>query len=184
MIFEKYLKIFIVLSSLILIPDLILSLSGRETYIIIHSSLFIDMGIFISFALFVIVVLEIVNLLKKKEWKTSLLICLSIVIVVFFCKIMINHLVNISIYEAEVVVSRFLNDSNSLNSKLEVSIDDKVKNLFDDFLTHGGGVQSMVLALNVPHLRLYDFKIIPNDSQPFFIRHTVSQSENDKIWIH
>jgi hypothetical protein len=176
----KILLRFVIVLALIIFPDLVLTISGRDSYLIVHSPVLIDVGILIYGISFVYLLVIVIRAISQKKWKQVAVVLAAVALLVAIYQYTVTTLTNKSIAEAREKVGNFFEKKNNVT----VNIDDNAKEGYEQYLKKNRGIQSLILTLKVPHLRIYEFKVVPFDTSPFFVRLTVHQNSSDRIWIH
>jgi hypothetical protein len=178
----SYVKIFIVLFFLVLLPDFVLSLSGRDTYLFYRYPLLVDIGIIVAIITGAIFLLEVAILFKNKQllaiffFSGGLFLCL-------LCKLSIGVLAEKSASEARLEVESFLMNKGLGGSEI-VKIEDEVATFYSKYLTADFSKEDLVLMWKSPQFGKYEFKVSSPNTQPFLIRLSTLQNESNKIWIH
>ena len=178
-----YLKIFIAILFLILLPDFILSLSGRDTYLFYRYPQLVNIGIFVAIAGFVLVIVEIVGLLVKKNWIRSACYCTGALIFVLSCKISIGMLVEKSVNEARHEVEMFLM-SKGIVENLAVDIEEDASSFYKEYIIGQFSKNDLQLKWKAPQYGRYEFMVSSKDIKPFMVRLSTLQNKQNEIRVY
>lgn len=179
-----YIKIFIAVLFLILLPDFILSLSGRDTFLFYRYPPLVEISTFVAIAGLVLFIVEVVGLLAKKKWIMSAYYGVGALIFVLACNIFIGILVEKSVNEARNEVELFFKTKGNVEN-LIVDIDEDASILYKEYTTVGQFSNSdLQLKWKAPQHGKYEFMVSSKDSKPFMVKLSTMQNEPNKIWVY
>ena len=166
-----------------LLPDFILSLSGRDTYLFYRYPLLVDIGIIVIIVIGAIFFVEVAVLLKKNKRLMAICFFASSLLLCLLCKLSIDVLVEKSVSEARLEVESFFMNKGLGRSEI-VKIEDDVAPFYSKYLTVDFSKEDLLLKWKSPQFGKYEFKVSPPNTQPFLVRLSTLQNQSNKIWIH
>lgn len=168
--------------TVVFLPDLILSISGRDTYLFHLHPVISNIEIASILLVCVCFVIGIINHIINKQWR-NLVFSLLIVIVVTLASIeAISYYENQSIKESTEKTIIFLK-SKGFDNKIEVSFEDNTEPLFQQYLLKEFSPNDIELVWASAWFGRYEFRI-NNADKPFYIRLYTLRNEPDELWVH
>ena len=178
----KNIHLYIVIGSLLFWPDFLLSLSGRDTFLLHRSNmLFTIAQIWLLFAILAILY-EIVCIVLERNWSTLLAYFIAILVIVVVSNISLNYFTNKSIREATIIINSFVRGEN--NSDLRTIIDDEIRDGYANLLTQKFNHLAIDFTWSSPSKRRYDFTVSKRTQPPLILTLYTYQEEPPTIWIH
>ncbi|MDL2274965.1 hypothetical protein LJC22_02420 [Desulfosarcina sp. OttesenSCG-928-G10] len=176
-------KLFITVFFLILLPDFILSLGGRDTFLFHAFPLLVDMGIAASMIMGVLIFIKLIDFLIENKRIEAICLCVGVLLFGLLCNALIAVLAEKSVAEAHLQIESFF-INKGIATDATVQIEDDVSLLYRNYLTKNFSAADLQLVWKTPHLGIYEFKISPPNTQPFRVQLSTSQDKPNKIWIH
>lgn len=161
--------------------DLLLFLSGRNTYLFPSKKIVVDFEIFFAVGWTIYLLLKTIEWINIRNWKNVIFIIIALIIVIGLYKISTNYLVEKSVTEAKEKFQFFLKNPSTQQNNIRV--EEKTSETYRQFIK-SPKPKRCNMVMHVPHLRTYEFECIPYAHPSFRIRLTTSQFEKDKIWVH
>ena len=178
-----YAKIIVTIFFLVLLPDFILSLGGRDTYLFYHYPALVNVGRVVIIIACVLCLIEIISLFFKKKWIMAISFCTGILLFFGVSKCSINVLIDKSVLEAHHEVGEFF-INKGFNYTGAVKIEDDVVIFYDRYMMSDFSEKNLQLLWKSPQLGKYEFRVSTTNTQPFLVRLSTLQNKPNKIWIH
>lgn len=179
---KVFFDFFITIFCLIFIPDLILSISGRDTYLFYRYPVLVNIGILAIIIFFILFTIEVVRLIAKKKWIKTVSLLFGVFLFLFACKISTGILINKSVSEARQEVEVFF-EKNDVGESWTINIEDEVRPLYRKYITDNFSKDDLQLMWKSPQYGKYEFKI-SSDHHSFLVRLSILQDKPNEIWVH
>lgn len=183
MISYKNIHIYLAFASIVLLPDIIMSIGGQEPWIINKHDLLFTIAQFIILFSFCIFVWEIIaNLVDKKYIKSAGYI-IYVIVIFIACDYSLIKVEKKSINEAWETINIFLQDSEQV-SGVEIVVDDEVKHIYEEYSHGDNDTTNIELIDSFPSKRRYDFRVSEKLAQPFTLTLYTYKTKSPMIWVH
>lgn len=177
-----YGKIIIVIFFLMLVPDFILSLGGRDTYLFHRYPILVNVGIIVTIITVAMIFVELIILFKNNKIM-AISFFVSLILLYFFSKLLIGILIDRSVLEAHIEVEAFFRNKGFVENTI-VKIEDEVVPFYEKFLTIDFSKKDILLQWKSPQYGQYEFKVLPLSTRSFFVRLSTRQNRPNIIWVH
>jgi len=178
-----YFRRLVIISSIIAIPDYILSFGGCDTYLLNIEPLLIYFYIIIFGLLAAMIAFEVFISMIQKRWRVSITIIALFLCSIFSIDALVSNLQKKTIIEVENVVLAFLNSKGEKNN-ITVAIEGKSNKAYQLFLSSEDSIESIQLYSAIFPFRRYEYNIKNTDGTTFRLRYYHNQNGNGNIWIH